>query len=263
MKYLTLFKERKWSDGAGSQIGRRISIWAYCKLNNIQYVHNPFFKMEHNYEKDNLFEDKWEQFFNLGNGELSLDDVDLSEVETTENMHEFFDKDNTPDLYDKVRDDFRKKYFMTEKPKLVYDENFINVAVHVRRGDIVGRKWRMRKRGLTDEYYIKIMEKLNEEKTDKPFKFYVFSQNKTAKRGFRMKKQGDLFEKYRNLDLKVELMIDGCPFFDFHHLLMSDILITSKSSFPYIAGLFSKNRVIYSDFWHEPKTYWETGGDFI
>ena len=74
-----------------------------------------------------------------------------------------------------------------------------------------------------------------------------------------MKKQGDIFEKYRNLDLNVELMIDGCPFFDFHHLISADVLITSKSSFPYVAGLFTNGRVIYNKFWHEPKSYWEIG----
>ena len=38
-----------------------------------------------------------------------------------------------------------------------------------------------------------------------------------------------------------------------------NVLITSKSSFPYVAGLFSTNRVIYNKFWHEPKSYWEIG----
>ena len=51
-----------FGDGTGSQIQRRLSIWAYCKLNNLKYVHTPFFKMEHNYEKDESFEDKWENF---------------------------------------------------------------------------------------------------------------------------------------------------------------------------------------------------------
>jgi hypothetical protein len=257
MKYLAT-KYMGFGDGTGSQIQRRISVWAYCKLNNVKYVHIPFFKMEHNYEKDELFEDKWEQFFNLGNGELSLTDVNTEEVSYVECMNKYFDN-NKPDLYDKMRDDFRNKYFMTEKPKLIYDDEYTNVAIHVRRGDIVGRKNRFKSRGTSDEYFISLMEKLNKENTKKPYKFYVFSQNKTAKRGFRMKKQGDIFEKYRNLDLNVELMIDGCPFFDFHHLISADVLITSKSSFPYVAGLFTNGRVIFNKFWHEPKSYWEIG----
>jgi hypothetical protein len=258
MKYLTT-KYMGFGDGVGSQIQRRISIWAYCKLNDIQYVHTPFFELEHNYKKDDKFKNNWETFFNLGCDELKLKDVNARELNYVEQMHDYFDKENSPNLYDKVRDEFRKKYFMTEKPKLMYDHNFINVAVHVRRGDIVGRKHIFKKRGTSDEYFISLMEKLNQETTKKPYKFYVFSVNKTTKRGFRMKKTGDIFEKYRNLDLNIELMIDGCPFFDFHHLISADVLITSKSSFPYVAGLFSTNRVIYNKFWHKPKSYWEVG----
>ena len=72
--------------------------------------------MEHNYEKDDMCETKWELFFNLGYNELQLSDVDESEPQSVEKMHEYFEKENTADLYDKVKDEFRKKYYMTEKP---------------------------------------------------------------------------------------------------------------------------------------------------
>ena len=104
-----------FGDGVGSQIQRRISIWAYCKLNDIQYVHTPFFELEHNYEKDDKFENNWESFFNIRQNELSLEDVDSSHLSYTESMNKYFDE-NSPDLYDEVRDEFRKKYFMTENP---------------------------------------------------------------------------------------------------------------------------------------------------
>ena len=74
MKYLTT-KYMGFGDGTGSQIHRRVSVWTYCKLNNVKYVHTPFFTMEHNYEKDEAFENKWENFFNLGYGELQLNEV--------------------------------------------------------------------------------------------------------------------------------------------------------------------------------------------
>ena len=259
MKYLTT-KYMGFGDGTGSQIHRRVSIWAYCKLNDVKYVHTPFFKMEHNYEKDDMFETQWEQFFNLGYNELQLSDVDESELQSVEKMHDYFEKENSVDLYDKVKDEFRKKYYMTKKPNLIYDENYINVAVHVRRGCIYGRKHRFRKRGTSDEYFISLMEKLNKEKTEKPYKFYIITQSKTAKRGFRMKSPKNMFDNFKKLDhLNTELLIDGCPFFDFHHLISADVLITSKSSFPYVAGLFTNGRVIFNKFWHEPKSYWEIG----
>ena len=115
MKYLST-KYLGFGDGVGSQIQRRISIWTYCKLNDIQYVHTPFFELEHNYEKDNKFENNWETFFNLGFGELK--DVNTSEINYVEHMHDYFDKENSPNLYDKVRDEFRKKIFYDGKTKV-------------------------------------------------------------------------------------------------------------------------------------------------
>ena len=88
-----------FGDGTGSQIHRRVSIWTYCKLNDVKYVHTPFFKMEHNSEKDDMFETKWEQFFNLGYNELQLSDVDESELQSVEKMHDYFEKENSVDLY--------------------------------------------------------------------------------------------------------------------------------------------------------------------
>ena len=260
MKYLTT-KYMGFGDGVGSQIQRRISIWAYCKLNDIQYVHTPFFELEHNYEKDDKFENNWESFFNIRQNELSLEDVDSSHLSYTESMNKYFDE-NSPDLYDEVRDEFRKKYFMTEKPKLVFDESITNIAVHIRRGDLMTVHPKTRRRRFTsDEYFISVMTKLNEEFGGN-CKFYIYTQTpkiKVETQRQNNKTEGDLFANYRNTNMNIELVIDGCPFSDFHHLMMSDITITSKSAFGYVAGLFSTNRVVYDRYWHQPKSYWEIG----
>ena len=44
------------------------------------------------------------------------------------------------------------------------------------------------------------MEKLNKEKTEKPYKFYIITQSKTAKRGFRMKSPKSMFDNFKKLD---------------------------------------------------------------
>ena len=118
-----------------------------------------------------------------------------------------------------------------------------------------------RKRFTSDEYFISVMSKLNEELNGK-CKFYLYSQTPKFKNEYQRTRNnfdGDLFEKYRNLDMDAELVIDGCPFSDFHHLMMSDVLVTSKSSFSYLPAMFTDARVIYNKFWHEPKSYWEIG----
>jgi hypothetical protein len=217
MKYLTVKFWPGTDDGATSQMHRRLSIWAYCKLNNVQYVHGPFFTSEHNYNNDPSFEDKWETFFNLGDKELTLDDVDKSEVKHEPWKCHYFNHHGV-DLYDQVRDEYREKYFKTEKPTLVYDESVTNIAVHVRRGDILGRH-RFKKFGLPDEYYISVMEKLNKElkeKSDKKIKFYVFSEykthvNKQLGTNLEYGKWGPynktLFDNFKNLDLAIQSVI--------------------------------------------------------
>jgi hypothetical protein len=249
VKYLTINND--WADGGGSQIQRRMSIWAYCKLNNIQYVHTPVFPVEHNYDEDGSFEDKWENFFNLGHGELSLDDVDESELSYVESMNEYFDESGV-DLYDKLRDDFFEKYFLTEKPKLVFDEDKVNVAVHVRRPAYRAKQQEDRK--ISDEYYISVMESIKEEaqNSDRECKFYIYSVSPKHYNFCRV----DIYREYRNLDMDIELVIDGCPFSDMHHMMMSDVLVTSKSSFSYLPALFTGAKVFYHKFWHEPKSYW-------
>ena len=269
MKYLTAKFDSGTNDGATSQMHRRLSIWAYCKLNNVQYVHTPFFTTEHNYNNDPKFEDRWETFFNLGDGELSLNEINESELNYEPFMSHYFNQHGV-DLYDNVRDEYREKYFKTEKPKLVYDENCLNVAVHVRRGDILGRH-RFKQFGLSDEYYIYVMQKLNKElkeTSNKEIKFYVFSEykthtNKQLGTNLETGKWGNynktLFDNFKNLDLDLELILNGCPFSDFHHLIMADILVTSKSFFSYVSALMTKSKVIFHDWGNYalPKSYWE------
>ena len=66
-----------------------------------------------------------------------------------------------------------------------------------------------------------------------------------------------LFDNFKNLDL--ELILNGCPFSDFHHLMMADILVTSKSFFSYVSALMTKSKVIFHDWGNYalPKSYWE------
>jgi len=246
-----------YGDGMGQQIQRRISIWAYCKLNGVKYVHNPIESLQHNYSNDGEFENKADNFFNLGEGELGRSDVDESQITTKLCMNDYFDE-NGVDLYDKVRDEFREKYFNTEKPKLVFDESKENVAVHVRRGDIVAgnRTNRFRKRGNVDEYFISAMESIRDN-SDEECKFYVYTQTRTTKFGTMRKRDLSMFDNFRNLDMDVELVVNGCPFSDIHHIMMSDVIVMSKSAFSYVPALFSDAHVIYNKFWNEPKSYWE------
>ena len=270
IEFLTNFVYDDVKDGAGAQVHRRLSVWAYCILHDIRYVHTPLQSVEHNYESDSSWESKWEEFFNLGKGkhQKTLDtksewyDHTLHDrtYHVSQLIHWF--NVNGVDLYDKVKEKFLEKYNLTKKPKLYFDKDYVNIAVHVRRGDLVGKGHRFNAVGLPDEYYIKVMKDIQEEynSKNKKCKFYVYTQNKAAKRGFYRKPKKDLFKNFEELDFDVEMKINGCPFSDIHHLLMSDVLISSKSHFSYIPSLFTNARVVHCFDKNQaglPKTYWD------
>ena len=70
--------------------------------------------------------------------------------------------------------------------------------------------------------------------------------------------QGDEFNfsnfKGYNIDISLNKPIEET----FTDLVNSDILVISKSSFSYTAGLLCDGIVYYLPFWHKPKKTWIT-----
>lgn len=125
--------------------------------------------------------------------------------------------------------------------KMLYNENEINVALHIRRGDIckgqkTGNK-SLTKRWLTLEYFENIIKNLKDA-TDKRIHIYIFSQGE---------EKYEIFEKYG----KITYCIDMSEKDSFLHMVRADILIISKSSFSYKPALLSDGiRICPPDFWH-------------
>lgn len=232
-----------YGDGIGSQLQRRLSLWAWCELTGNTYVHQPFFSLEHNYKKDPKFESKCETFFNIGQDEITVADHGTRPLIKEISKTKYFDS-NGADLYDTIRDKFIHKYNITHKPKLLFDSDYTNVAIHIRRGDVVDRN--LTKRYIHDQYYVDHINNISQLFSN-DCKFYIFSESTKTK---------NIFKQFEQLDHDVNLMIDGCPLEAFHHMLHADVLITGASSFSYVPALMSKNKIYYTQFWHAPKTYW-------
>lgn len=128
--------------------------------------------------------------------------------------------------------------------KLCYDSEETNIAVHIRRGDIVEGQitgeQTLTKRWLDDEYFVKVLEFIKDNlKFEKPLHIYVFSQG-----------EGDysFFEKYG----KVTTCMDMPAIESFLHMVRADVLVTSRSSFSYKPALLSDGiRICPDGFWHE------------
>jgi len=140
-----------------------------------------------------------------------------------------------------------KKFFMAaarQENKLFYDPRQLNIAIHIRRGDIVSMKqsnksnWEQR--WLNNDYYAAVLKNVLAA-LSLPAKtaIYIFSQGH----------END-FPEFKQFN-GIHYCLDVNAYDSFVHLVYADILISSKSSFSYKPALISKGiKICPADFWH-------------
>jgi len=126
--------------------------------------------------------------------------------------------------------------------RLIYDKSKINMAVHIRRGDIVdgqkSGKVSMTKRWLTTDYYLMIVKQVAKVVGDQ-LEIYLFSQGNPE--------EFKEFEEYGHINYCFDMSARD----SFLHMVRADILVTSKSSFSYKPALLADGlRICPAEFWH-------------
>jgi hypothetical protein len=149
------------------------------------------------------------------------------------------DQTLSADILRKKYRDQRNKYPI----KNDFDFEKINVAVHIRRGDVV--KWKQEKtanwkaRWLENSYFIEVLKKVYQGIQSKPIAVHVYSQGSIEE-----------FEEFKQFP-EVIFHLDEDAFQTFHGMVLSDILVTSPSDFSYIAGILSKGiKIAKMPYWH-------------
>lgn len=153
-----------------------------------------------------------------------------------------------------------------------------NIAVHIRRGDVV--RWGIEKRFMNNNYFWNILDQVvgylleSNDISKKDIAIHVFSEgtllqdfpeltqigeedkescehcehcklvNFNEKEG----EEGEGDWAFIN-DHRICMHLNGDPCNAFQHLVASDILITSKSCFSYLAAFLNLNTVIFTPFW--------------
>ncbi len=131
-----------------------------------------------------------------------------------------------------------------EHDKVRFSKDNFNIAIHVRRGDIVagqttGNPNLMMRWQNTDYFKSVLSNVISNLQTSRPVKIYLFSQGSRA--------EFIDFENFAN----VEFCLDADAQTSFLHMVYADLLITSKSSFSYKPALLSHGvKVCPRDFWH-------------
>lgn len=252
--------------GIGHQIANWIAGYWFSKQFELNFAHIPFSS------------NKWEHFLGFGTNEITVAELVKNQGYKKVKLP-LFDEKNQEDIAltrkiiksyaDKkvvfiaeqdqfykdqigIIEDIQTKFYNAGARKtkqLVYNQDYFNIAIHVRRGDIVQNTKKenanLTMRWLDNSYFETILEQvLNKIKTDKEVHVYLFSQGK--------KSDLESFKQFPNL----HLCLDMGAMDSFLHMVYADVLITSKSSFSYKPALLNKGiKVCPENFWHGyPKT---------
>lgn len=126
---------------------------------------------------------------------------------------------------------------------LLYDASHYNIAIHVRRGDIMAdpSNPNLRMRYLSNDYFERVLRQVVDSlPTAKPIHIYFFSQG--------VAEDYPEFAGYENLHWCMHMSARE----SFLHMVFADLLITSKSSFSYKPALLNRHglKVCPREFWH-------------
>lgn len=254
MIYLTYLP---YVDGMGAQYQRVIGLIALAEFYGCIYVHTPIKQMEHVMPEEVILIETFLQIksyyskgsitfdtiYNVKNADIKSAIMNLKS--NTSNILLCIDNplallDANTAMYDKIMPTLRK---IKQSRELVYfKHNVLNIAVHIRRGDV--SELRNTDRYLSTQYFKTIVDKLLLQYQDA--NVCIFTELTSENRH-----QFDIFNS-----LNATIVSAGDILTTFEHLTKADILITSKSSFSYLSALYNQNTVLYTPFWHKPLCTW-------
>lgn len=227
-----LFTSRKFKSGGfsyytaqpnkGAGIGHQMANWIagywFAREFELKFAHIPFSN------------EKWESFLDFGKDEILMTDLlkkgykkvrlplfdEFNEAEVALNKKIIASYSNRNVIFIAEQDQFYRDQFgvmeaIKEKfhnasarknDKLIYNKKSFNIAIHVRRGDIViGQKNQnpnLLPRWQGNDYFEKVLSQvIKNVKTDKPIAIYLFSQGE--------KKDFPEFEKFENLHFCLDM----------------------------------------------------------
>jgi len=256
--YLTQLPNR--GAGIGHQMGNWNSGYWFAKKFGVQYAYSSF------------GDPAWDRFLGFGEGETTakellrqgykkrklpyFDEASEADMELIQAMIDayrgkkivfFLELDQFYGKQYGAMEHIKKKFYsaLTRKEdRLIYEQNCLNIAVHIRRGDITkGQETKepgLTKRWLTTDYYAELLrEILQLIPTGMRYRIYLFSQGE----------EKDFPELKEIPDLVYCLDMPARD--SFLHMVKADVLLTSKSSFSYKPALLSDGiKLCPAHFWH-------------
>ncbi|MBP8793120.1 MAG: hypothetical protein KBE41_04415 [Lutibacter sp.] len=252
--------------GIGHQLANWIAGYWFAQQFGLQFAHIPFSS------------NKWEDFLGFGDGEISVQELckhkgykkvrlplfnenKTEEVALIKSIIASYSNQKVVFVCEQdqfyrnqfgIQESIQQKFVASkarENEKIIYSKENYNIAIHVRRGDIVvgqtNNNPNLVMRWQNNDYFVNVLSNvLNQIETDKHIAIYLFSQGVEA--------DFPEFKKFENITFCLDMNAQD----SFAHMVFADVLITSKSSFSYKPALLNKGiKVCPKDFWHGyPKT---------
>ena len=246
--------------GIGHQLANWIAGYWFAKQFGLKYAHVPFSTQ------------KWEDLLGFGEDEMKVselkkkgykvrklpmfDEYNSQQVALTKTIIKSYSGKKVvlvaeqdqfyQDQYG-VINDIREKFYHAaarQNDRIIYSKETFNIAVHLRRGDIVaGAQAGDRSvlfRWQNNDYFVNVLtEVIKTLHSDCPVVIHLFSQGKQ-----------DDFQAFNQFE-NIQYHLDMTPYDSFLHMVYADLLITSKSSFSYKPALLNKGiKISPRDFWH-------------
>jgi hypothetical protein len=140
-----------------------------------------------------------------------------------------------PSLYytDEIVSSIRNCYFKDKR------RIHVDIAIHIRRGDVSNDSNTIR---YTDNsHYSSCIKKLQQKYPN--YTITIFSEGN--------------YDDFHDLGLPEScFQLNKDIFYTFHSLVCAKVLVLSKSSFSYCAGILNPNTVYYEEFWHKKLDRW-------
>ena len=247
--------------GIGHQMANWMAGWHFAQYFGLKFAHMPFAPAG-----------KWDVFMGFGLGEVTVRQLVKQQHYQVRRLP-MFDADNTLEVQrirqiissyagrrvvllaeqdqflrnlPLVSEHVQQKFFaapIRTTEHVSYDSHNFNIAVHVRRGDILADPTNpnLRMRYLANDYYLRVLRQVTQRlHTARPVHIWLFSQGKPA--------DFAEFNEFSNL----HFCLDMSDTQSFLHFVYADLLITSKSSFSYKPALICRGyKVSPANFWHD------------
>lgn len=253
--------------GIGHQMANWMAGYHYAKVFNLQFAHIPFSGQHHP-----LKANQWDYFLGFGGNEVLASDLfskgykkvvlpifknDITDqVEIIRNIIAAYSNQNV--VFVCSQDEFyrdlqtlipnlQQKFFSApsrKKDQLSYSKENFNIAIHIRRGDIMDNPSNpnLTMRILGNNYFSHVLKQAYGVLSSvevKPIHIYFFTQGRPE--------DFPEFKDYPNVHWCNDM--GAVP--SFLHMVYADLLITSKSSFSYKPALLNKGiKLCPKNFWH-------------